>query len=121
DRSALDATREGSLLMHVVPHFGLLNWIVVAVYFTAMFAVGVYMARRQKSTEDFVLAGRRMPWFIVAISIYSSLTSALSYMGIPALAYRENISLIMTGVASLIVAPLLALTFYPIYYRLKVT
>ena len=101
--------------------FGTLNYAVVIGYFVLMFAVGIYLAKRQNSTEEFFLAGRRMPWFIVAMSIFSSLTSAISYMGIPGMAYRENVSFILLGVSSVILAPFLGMTFYPIYRRLNVT
>ena len=80
--------------------FSPLNFVVLFVYLGGMLGIGVYLARRQKNTEDFFLAGRRMPWPIVAMSMYASLTSAVTYMGLPAAAYKENISLIVVAVVS---------------------
>lgn len=101
--------------------FSPLNFVVLFVYLGGMLGIGVYLARRQKNTEDFFLAGRRMPWPIVAMSMYASLTSAVTYMGLPAAAYKENISLIVVAVVSPLVAPFLIWIFYPFYQRLRVT
>ena len=62
-----------------------------------------------------------MPWLVVAMSMFASLTSATSYLGYPGAAYTENCSMIMVGVASLLVAPLLIRWFYPFYRRLGIT
>ena len=87
----------------------------------AMVGIGVFLSSRQKSTEDFFLAGRRMPWLAVAMSMYASLTSAVTYMGLPGLAYRSNVTLIVVCVVSPVLAPFLILLFYPFYRRLRVT
>ena len=45
-------------------HFSPLNYAVLGGYLFAMLAVGVLFARRQKTTEDYFLGGRKMPWQI---------------------------------------------------------
>ena len=35
-----------------------------------MLGVGFWFARRQTSTEEYFLAGRRMPWLVVALSMF---------------------------------------------------
>ena len=69
--------RNGSLARDAAMEFGLLNLFVLFVYLGAMLGIGLLFARRQKNTEDFFLAGRRMPWIVVAMSMYASLTSAV--------------------------------------------
>ena len=107
--------------MLAVASFGTLNYAVLGIYLVAMFAIGLKMAGKQKSTEDYFLAGRNMPWLVVCLSMFASLTSAISFMGIPALSYKENISFIAIAFVSPIVAPFIILAFYPFYHRLKVT
>ena len=101
--------------------FSPLNYAILFAYLAGMLAIGWLFAGRQKSTEDFFLAGRRMPWLVVAMSMYASLTSAVTYMGLPSAAYQENISLIVVCVISPLVAPILIYVFYPFYSRLRVT
>ncbi|MDZ4197729.1 MAG: sodium/solute symporter [Kiritimatiellia bacterium] len=86
-----------------------------------MFAIGLFFARRQKTSEDFFLAGRRMPWLPVALSMYASLTSATTYLVLPAMAYSAGTVLIVAGGISVVVAPLLIFFFYPAYRRAGVT
>ncbi len=101
--------------------FSALNSVVLGAYLAGMLLVGLLFSRRQNTTEAFFLAGRRLPWLAVAMSMYASLTSAVTYMGLPALAYRSNVTLIVVAVVSPLLAPVLILLFYPVYRRLNVT
>ncbi len=107
--------------MQEASSFGTLNYSICIIYLGVMFGIGVSFAKKQKTTEDYFLAGRRMPWFIVAISMYVSLASAASYMALPGMAYMENISFIALGVMYVVAAPFLILLFYPFYRKLNVT
>ncbi len=102
-------------------HFSALNYAILFVYMIAMLAIGWRFAGRQRTTEDYFLAGRKMPWIVVAMSMYASLTSAVTYMGLPSTAYQENVSLIIVSIISPLVAPVLIGVFYPFYRRLQVT
>ena len=130
-----DKTRKKSSLFSLATHpatcyetamptpaaFSPLNYAVLGVYLLAMLAIGLLFARKQKNTEDFFLAGRRMPWLVVGMSMYASLTSAVTFMALPGTAYRENIAFIVVSFASVLVAPVLVTLFYPFYHRLRVT
>lgn len=102
-------------------HFGTLNYAILALYLAGMIGIGIFFARRQESAEEFFLGGRKLPWLAVAMSMYASLTSAVTFLGIPGTAYSENIALIIVCVMSPIVAPFILLLFYPVYHRLQVT
>lgn len=107
--------------MNDLPAFGALNYTVLSVYLAAMLGIGLIVARRQKNTEAYFLAGRNMPWLIVAMSIFASLTSAVSYMSVPGRAYEENISLLAGFMLGPVVALLLLRFFYSFYHRMHVT
>ena len=91
--------------------FGTLNYLVLALYLAGMIGVGVYFSRRQETGEMFFLGGRKLPWLAVAMSMYASLTSAVTYIGLPGMAYAENVSLIIVSIMSPIVAPFILLLF----------
>ena len=101
--------------------FGALNYTILGLYLAGMIGIGLFFARRQENTEQFFLGGRKLPWLAVAMSMYASLTSAVTYLGLPGTAYSENIALIIVCVMSPIVAPFILLLFYPLYHRLHVT
>jgi Na+/proline symporter len=101
--------------------FGVLNTGILVVYLAGMVSIGVVLAGRQRTTEDYFLAGRNMPWLAVGMSMFASLTSATTYMGVPAFAYGQNVAMIFGVVMSLAAAPILARLFYPVYRRHRVT
>ena len=101
--------------------FSPLNYTLLAIYLLAMLAIGWIYARRQKQGEDYFLAGRNLPWLAVAMSLYASVTSAMTYMGLPGMAFSENASLLIVALMSPVVAPLLIRVYYPVYRRMRLT
>lgn len=101
--------------------FGTLNTVILVVYLTGMVAIGLVLAGRQRTTEEYFLAGRNMPWLAVGMSMFASLTSATTYMGVPGFAYGQNIAMIFGVAMSLVAAPILARLFYPVYRKHRVT
>ncbi len=101
--------------------FGTLNYVILVVYLALMFYIGVKLSGKQETTDDLFLAKRSMPWILVGMSMFASMTSAISYMGIPGRAFEENASLVIGGILSVIIAPVLVVLFYPFYRKLHVT
>lgn len=101
--------------------FGPIDYAILLIYLAAMVGIGFIFAGRQKTADDFFLAGRKMPWLAVAMSMYASLTSAVTYMGLPGLAYRSNVTLLAVAVVSPLLAPILIFVFYPVYRKLNIT
>jgi SSS family transporter len=101
--------------------FGTLNYVILFIYLGFMLLIGVLFAGKQKTTDDYFLAGRKMPWLVVGMSMFASLTSASTYLGVPAVAYKENIAILFGVMVSPLAAPFLIRFFYPFYHRLKVT
>ncbi len=60
-----------------------LDWLVIAGYAVGMLAVGQYYATRNRTTDDYLLGGRRMSPFAIGLSLFATLTSALSYLAVP--------------------------------------
>ena len=53
---------------------------VIVVYLAGMIGLGVWLGRRERSDEEYFLAGRRMPWFAVGVSVIASILSSLTYL-----------------------------------------
>jgi solute:Na+ symporter, SSS family len=101
--------------------FGTVNYIILGAYTLAMITVGLFFAGKQRSATEFFLAGRRLPWIAVAMSMYASVTSAMTFIGLPGMAYDQNISLLVVCLMSPLIAPVLIYFFYPMYRRLRIT
>ena len=50
-----------------------IDWVIVAVYFVLSLSVGLMFTRRaSRSTENYFLAGRTVPWWLAGISIVAT-------------------------------------------------
>src|SRR5437667_8201872 len=104
--------------MDVVRQHAVLFAILLA-YLAAVMYIGSRSARKQKSLEDFFLAGRSVPWWAAGVSIIAADMSAISYVGAPAWAFQKDLRL-ATG---LLLFPLFMLPvvylFIPFMARLR--
>jgi SSS family transporter len=62
----------------------LLDWIVIAIYIAIIVGMASFLARRQKSSEDYFLGGHKMSYVSVGFSLLANQVSAISLIGAPA-------------------------------------
>ena len=105
----------------ILRQFGLANWVVLALYLFLLLGIGFCMAKRGKTSEDFFLAGRRIPWWAAGLSIYSTQLSAITYLSIPAKTYATDWTRFLLQCGILAIAPLVVCCFLPFYRRLNLT
>ncbi|MEO1717859.1 MAG: sodium/solute symporter [Planctomycetota bacterium] len=102
--------------------FFALDWAVLAGYFLLLAGTGYLFSRReQKSTDDYFLAGRRMPTWAVAVSIVATSMSAASFVGVPQQGYTGDLTYLSTNLGMIIAAVIVALVFIPAFYRAGVS
>ena len=63
--------------------FEVIDWVVIAIYAGLMISVGVYYERQTKTTDDYLLGGRKMKSWAVGLSYYATLFSTISYLAYP--------------------------------------
>jgi len=73
--------------------------IVIGCYAAGMILVGWWYARRQKTLEEYFVAGRGVGSFIVGISMIATLLSTISYITVPGELIKNGFGL-MWGVLS---------------------
>lgn len=66
------------------------GYAILLVYLAILIAVGVWCARRQTSIQDFFVAGRDMPWWAALAAIVATETSAVTFIGAPAMSFVEG-------------------------------
>ena len=105
------------------PRFGLGVWDCAAVvaYLAVTFGVALWSSRHQKSSEDFFVGGRRMPWLAVGLSILATLFSTLTYTGAPGEAVKNGIGLVLGYLAMPFNVLVVSLLWIPFYMRLRLT
>jgi len=103
------------------PRFGLVNYSVLTAYLLTLVGMGVYFSRREKTTDDFFLAGRRIPWWAAGISIFGTQLSAITFMAIPAKTYATDWVYFLGNMCIVLMAPFVILLYLPFYRKLNVT
>ncbi|MEM8586225.1 MAG: sodium:solute symporter family protein, partial [Bacteroidota bacterium] len=54
-----------------------IDWIVIGLFFVISLAIGLYAARKAKSSfSDYFLGGRNMPWWLLGVSMVATTFSA---------------------------------------------
>jgi len=101
--------------------FGAANWVVLSIYMAALVGIGVYFSRKNKSAEDFFVAGKRVVWWAAGLSIFSTMLSAITYLSIPAKAYATNWTWFIFNMTIPVMAPVIIYCFLPFYRRLGIT
>lgn len=101
--------------------FGMANYITLVAYLTIMVLMGWFFSRRNKTTDDFFLAGGRIPWWAAGLSIYATMLSAITYLSQPALTYSFDWQAYLGYFTILMVVPIVIIFYLPFYRKLKVT
>jgi solute:Na+ symporter, SSS family len=102
-------------------HFGIIDTIVLVVYFAAMAGIGVYFARRNKTTEGYFVGDRNFPGWLIGFSIFATSISSMTFIGFPADGYKTAWYR-MTPNFALPIAVIIATTFFlPFFRRSHVT
>ena len=98
-----------------------IDWIVLLLYGAIVVAIGIGAGRREKNTNDYFLGGRRMPWWAVMISIYATSLSALTFIGVPSVAYKGDYHYLQLGLGDLIGRVFVAVLLLTAYYNHNVS
>lgn len=63
---------------------------VVVVYLAGIFVAGLYLSRRQRTTEQYFLGGRAFPWWAVSFSLLGTIVGSTTFIGHPGEVFRTN-------------------------------
>jgi len=74
-----------------IAHIGILDMIVIAVYFGMVIWIGFYLKGRSNTSEEFFMAGREMTAWIAGLSFVSANLGSLELMGWAGSAYQYGI------------------------------
>ena len=97
--------------------FSIIDIFIVIVYMVGTTLLGLWIGRKQKSTTDYFLGGRHIPWIAVTLSIVATETSVLTFISIPTISYNGNLTFIQLVFGYVIGRIIVALLMIPAYYR----
>ncbi|HTM66859.1 MAG TPA: sodium:solute symporter [Flavipsychrobacter sp.] len=97
-----------------------LDWIVLIVTLVTIISYGVYKSRGQHGAKTYLLADRKMPWYIVLLGVMATQASAITFISAPGQAYTDGMRFVQYYFGLPIAMVVICITFIPIFQRLKV-
>ncbi|KAL2716877.1 sodium-coupled monocarboxylate transporter 1-like [Vespula squamosa] len=80
-----------------------------------------FFAKKQETSEDFLLGGSSMGTFPMAMSLAASFITAIELLGNPAEMYAQGTQFWMTCLAFILVVPITSYLYLPVYMKLRLT
>jgi len=97
--------------------FGLINWLVLGAYLCANIVLGFVLSKKVTTADDFFVGQRNIPWWAIGISVVATYVSALSFLGGPAWAYTEGLSVIAIHLNYPLVIFIVVAFFLPFFFN----
>jgi SSS family transporter len=97
-----------------------LDWAVLAGTLAAIVAYGLYRGRGSNTVNAYLLAGKTMPWYAMALSIMATQASAITFLSTTAQGYADGIRFVQFYLGLPIAMVILAATVVPAFHRANV-
>ncbi|MEC7759612.1 MAG: sodium:solute symporter [Candidatus Neomarinimicrobiota bacterium] len=97
-----------------------MHWIdlsIILIFLAGFSIYGIYQSRFNKSSEDYFLGGRNLPWPVAMLSIVATETSVLTFISVPGLAYRDDWFFLQLAIGYIIGRVIVSLFLLPQYFK----
>lgn len=97
----------------------LIDLIIIFGYLVGIVLFGAWFARKQKTTSDYFLGDRSVPWWAVAASIVATETSTITFISVPGIAFARggNFQFLQLVFGYLLGRIVISAIFIPSYFR----
>jgi len=92
---------------------------IVVIYLLAVLAFGLWVGRGQRTSSDYFLGGRSMPWGVLLLSIVATETSTVTFLSLPGIpaALNGNLTFLQIAIGYIVGRLLIIYILLPIYFR----
>jgi solute:Na+ symporter, SSS family len=85
-----------------------------------MIGYGLYKGRDQNGANSYLLADRKMPWYVVVLGVMATQASAITFLSAPGLAYTDGMRFVQNYFGLPLAMVVICVTFIPVFSRLNV-
>ncbi|MDR2804629.1 MAG: sodium:solute symporter [Dysgonamonadaceae bacterium] len=93
-----------------------LSIIVITILFTI--GVGLYFSKSQKSSDKYFFGGKKIPSWVIGMSIFATLISSVTFLAYPSAAYTSNWILLVQGLMVPVVLVAMIWIIVPLFRRI---
>ena len=97
-----------------------MHWIdlsLVILFLVSFSFFGIWQVNKNKSSGDYFLAGKDLPWSVAMFSIVATETSVLTFISVPGLAFRGEWFFLQLGFGYIIGRILVSIFLLPSYFK----
>jgi Na+/proline symporter len=96
------------------------DWVVLFATLISIVAYGLYRSRGSDTVDRFLLAGKTMPWYAMALSIMATQASAVTFISTTGQSYVDGMRFVQFYFGLPIAMVILCATVVPAFHRAKV-
>jgi len=96
------------------------DWIVLFGSLISIIAYGLYRARGSNTVDRYLLAGKSMPWYAMALSIMATQASAVTFISTTGQSYVDGMRFVQAYFGLPIAMVIVSATVVPLFHRAKV-
>src|ERR1700687_3108926 len=93
---------------------------IIGIYFVIIFGIGYYFSRKERTSEDYFLAGRNIGWFAIGASLFVSNISTEHFIGLAGSGATSGLAAGNFEWEASLILLLLGWVFVPFYLRSNV-
>ena len=96
-----------------------IHWVdatILCSYLLGMVVFGMWMGRGTRSSAEFMVGGRDMPWWAVLCSIVATETSTITFLSVPGLAYTGDLAFLQLPLGYILGRWIVASKLLPRYF-----
>ena len=97
-----------------------LDWVVMVLAVLSIVLYGVWKGRRDTTMAGYLLAGRELPWYAVALSVMATQASAVTFLSAPGQAFVDGMRYVQIYLGLPIAMVIICITVVTLYHRLQV-
>ncbi len=97
-----------------------LDWGVLFATLACFVGWGVWRARGRRGLDDYLLAGRSVPWYGVLLSVMATQASAITFLSTPGQGFADGLRFVQFYFGLPFAMIVIAVTVVPLYQRLRV-
>ncbi|MGC1619692.1 MAG: sodium:solute symporter [Candidatus Acidiferrum sp.] len=97
-----------------------LDLAIIGIYFAIVFGIGLYFSKRERTSEDYFLAGRDIGWFFIGASLFVSNISTEHFIGLSGTGASSGMAVGHFEWLACLILLVLGWVFVPFYLRSNV-
>ncbi len=97
-----------------------LDWAVLATTLVTIISYGLYRSRGSNTVDRYLLAGKTMPWYAMALSIMATQASAITFISTTGQAYVDGMRFVQFYFGLPIAMVVICATVVPLFHRARV-